>query len=134
MPEKAVILFDSVCNLCLGAVTFAITHAPRAGWRVAPLQSEEGARILADCGLPAIHSDSIVFCDGGKCLTKSEAMIAIAERLSGPWRALALARVAPRPARDWLYDFVARNRYWLFGKRDVCAYLPMGGAGGVYRR
>nr|WP_322788868.1 DCC1-like thiol-disulfide oxidoreductase family protein [Aliiroseovarius halocynthiae] len=32
-------------------------------------------------------------------------------------------RLLPKPIRDWLYQRVARNRYRLFGHRDMCA-LP----------
>jgi predicted DCC family thiol-disulfide oxidoreductase YuxK len=28
--------------------------------------------------------------------------------------------VVPRPLRDLVYDWVARNRYRWFGKRDAC--------------
>jgi predicted DCC family thiol-disulfide oxidoreductase YuxK len=29
--------------------------------------------------------------------------------------------VLPRPARDWLYRRIARNRYALFGRAQMCA-------------
>jgi predicted DCC family thiol-disulfide oxidoreductase YuxK len=37
--------------------------------------------------------------------------------------ALQPLRLLPRPAQDWLYRRLARNRYRLFGRTDICA-LP----------
>ena len=60
----------------------------------------------------------------GRCLQQSDAVLAIAEDLGGPWRALArVARWIPRVARDAAYRFVARHRLHWFGRRATC-YLP----------
>jgi predicted DCC family thiol-disulfide oxidoreductase YuxK len=53
-------------------------------------------------------------------LERSDAAIAIARGLKAPWTLLGVARIIPRPIRDALYRFVARNRYRWFGKRDTC--------------
>jgi predicted DCC family thiol-disulfide oxidoreductase YuxK len=36
------------------------------------------------------------------------------------WRWTGVARLAPRPLRNWLYDRIARNRYAWFGRRERC--------------
>ncbi len=51
-----------------------------------------------------------------------EAIIRIRGRLGGPGRLLGLMRLLPRPAREWLFRRVARNRY-LFSHVDMSA-LP----------
>ncbi len=51
---------------------------------------------------------------------RSDAVLTIAARLPFPWRLLAVGRVLPRPVRDTLYRFVARNRYRWFGQRTTC--------------
>jgi predicted DCC family thiol-disulfide oxidoreductase YuxK len=38
--------------------------------------------------------------------------------LGWPWRAARALLLLPRPARDWLYNRIARNRYALFGRKD----------------
>lgn len=53
-------------------------------------------------------------------LEKSDAAIAIAARLRRPWNLLTVLRFVPRPIRDRVYSFVARNRYRWFGKRSTC--------------
>ena len=50
----------------------------------------------------------------------------MAEGLGFPWSMAAALRVLPLSIRDWLYEFVARNRFRLFGRREVC-YIPAWG-------
>jgi predicted DCC family thiol-disulfide oxidoreductase YuxK len=54
-----------------------------------------------------------------------EAIIRISARLGGPARLLGIMRLFPRPAREWLYRRIARNRYW-FGRTDMCALSDPG--------
>ena len=38
---------------------------------------------------------------------------------------MGVLAAVPRPVRDWVYDFIARNRYRIFGQRDeLCPILP----------
>ena len=49
----------------------------------------------------------------------------LAEVLPARWQAVArLARVVPRPARDNIYRWIARNRISWFGRKEVCAINP----------
>lgn len=121
-----VILFDGVCNLCNGAVTWVIERDKRAYFRFASLQSGAARSALSDAGAPAIMPDSIVLLDADGVHVRSDAALRIAARLGMPWSLLSLARIVPRVLRDAVYDFIARNRYRWFGRRDVCM-LPTAG-------
>ena len=52
-----------------------------------------------------------------------DGLIRIGQRCGGWGRMFSALRIIPRPIRNWLYVRVARNRYRLFGKGDICA-LP----------
>jgi len=113
-------LFDGVCNLCNWSVQFVIRRDRRGRFRFASLQSEAAARVLH--GFPAmdVRPDSVVLVEGARVYTRSSAAWRIARGLGFPWSLASVFVVVPRPVRDWVYDFVARNRYRWFGKRDVC--------------
>ncbi|GAA4453464.1 thiol-disulfide oxidoreductase DCC family protein [Nibrella saemangeumensis] len=114
-----IVLFDGVCNLCNGAVNFIIDHDPQHRFRYASLQSETGKQLVARH--PELAGmDSIVLLSGDQVLSKSGAVLRIASLLSGPWRWLAVFRIVPQSLRDIVYDWVARNRYRLFGRTDAC--------------
>jgi predicted DCC family thiol-disulfide oxidoreductase YuxK len=60
----------------------------------------------------------------GRGLRESEAVLAIAEDIGGPWRIVArLAGWLPRGLRDAAYRFVARHRLHWFGRRSTC-FVP----------
>jgi predicted DCC family thiol-disulfide oxidoreductase YuxK len=50
-------------------------------------------------------------------------MIRVGERCGGFGRLLSLLRLVPRSLRSRVYAWLARNRYRLFGRGDLCA-LP----------
>lgn len=129
MPVTAngpVILFDGVCNLCNGAVTWVIERDTHAQFRFASLQSDAARSALSSVAAPAIMPDSIVLLDADGVHVRSDAALRIGAALGFPWSLLSLARIVPRVIRDAVYDYIARNRYRWFGRRDVCM-LPAPG-------
>ena len=115
-----IVLFDGVCNLCNRSGVHIIRHDPKARFRLASLQSSIGREIVAQHGLDPDALETIVLIDRGTVYTKSDAALRIARRLRGPSRFWWTARFVPRAPRDAAYDWVARNRYRWFGKRDEC--------------
>jgi predicted DCC family thiol-disulfide oxidoreductase YuxK len=126
--EKTETLFyDGHCALCHGAVKFVMKRdGAGTAFRFAPLQGET-FRALVPVGQRTGLPDSIVMhAADGSLLARSDAVVHILERLGGGWRVAGslLARV-PRGLRDRVYDFIARVRYRVFGKReDVCPIVP----------
>jgi len=116
----SVILFDGVCNLCNGFVTFVIARDPDRRFQFGALQSPAARRLLDSVDLGEAGPDSVVLVEDGRAWTRSGAALRIARGLTFPWPLAAIFVVVPRPLRDWIYNLVARNRYRWFGKRDVC--------------
>lgn len=119
LNRNRIVLFDGVCNLCNASVNFIIDRDPKATFSFASIQSEFAQQTLAACGRPSSHFDSMVLIEGGRCYTKSTAALRIARELSG-WKLLYPLILVPRPIRDFVYDFVARNRYRWFGRAETC--------------
>jgi len=118
--DRPIILFDGVCNLCDGFVQFVIRHDEKSLFRFASLQSPVGIELLQKHQLPTEELSSVVLSLGDAFYTKSDAALHILQRLSGPWKLAGSFLILPRFLRDLIYDLVARNRYRLFGQRDVC--------------
>jgi predicted DCC family thiol-disulfide oxidoreductase YuxK len=116
----SVILFDGVCNLCNRWVRFVIEHDPNTRFSFASLQSDFGQRVLRSYHAPAFGVRSLVLLEDGRCYVRSGAVLRIARHLSGPWRLLGAFTWVPRPMRDAVYDWIARNRYGWFGRTDYC--------------
>jgi len=122
--EGPVVLFDGVCNLCAGAVRFIIRRDRRGRFRFAALQSGVGRRILAATHVDAPGSGepprSLILFAGGKVYRSSTAALLILAGLGRAWPFVATLLVIPSPLRNFVYRFVARNRYRWFGKETAC--------------
>lgn len=115
-------VMDGDCALCSrGARTIA--RLDRAGtFRICPVQSPAGTALVRHFGLEPDDPETWLFLDGGRAWSGMEAILRIGERLGGAGRLASPLRILPRPAREWLYRRIARNRY-RFGRTDMCA-LP----------
>lgn len=120
--RRPLVLFDGVCNLCNAAVQRMIAWDPNARLTFASLQSEAAAAALEAAGVddPAALPDSFVLIDDRGVHVRSSAALRIAGWLGFPYKLAMAALMVPRPIRDAVYRFVARNRYRWFGRQDTC--------------
>jgi predicted DCC family thiol-disulfide oxidoreductase YuxK len=116
-----VVLYDGSCGLCSRAVRFIAGHDPAGRYRYAALGSDVAADVLRGARVPPQLPDSVVLVEAdGRVRVESDAALAILAGLRGPARHLARLRIVPRPLRDAVYRLIARTRYRIFGRHDVC--------------
>jgi predicted DCC family thiol-disulfide oxidoreductase YuxK len=120
LENKGVILFDGVCNFCNSTINLVMEKDSRNYFVFAPLQSETGRELLARHQIDPLATDSIVLIENDQAYTKSTAALRIAKRLKGAYPLLYGAIIIPPFLRNIIYDYVARNRYKWFGKKDAC--------------
>lgn len=116
-------MFDGICNLCNQSVQFVIEHDKKNQFRFASLQSDFGQNFLKENNLDATQFDSVVFIEDDKFYTKSSAALKISKYLDGITSWLTIFMIVPKPLRDVVYSFIAKNRYRWFGKQESC-WLP----------
>lgn len=119
-PHPSVILFDGECHFCRGWVTFVIRHDPGGAFRFAPRQSDAARDLLAPFGVRPDALGSIALIAGSTLATRSDAVLKICTQLGSPWHLVSWLTVIPRPLRDGVYGWVARNRHRLSLRRDRC--------------
>ena len=118
--EPDIVVFDGICNLCSALVDFISARDRRGAFTFVPMQSPRGRHLLEAHGVSIDQVDTFLLIRNDGALVRSDAAIAIAAELRRPWNLLAVLRYVPRPIRDRVYSFVARNRYRWFGKRTTC--------------
>lgn len=121
------VIFDTDCVICSAWVHFILKHERDHMTRFISAWSETGAALASEHGLhPGDLDRTYLVVEGQRGLTYSDAGLAIARRLRMPWRAMVALAIIPRPLRDIVYRFVARNRYRWFGHRRECFVPPPG--------
>lgn len=121
-PEgKKIILFDGVCNLCEASVQFVIKYDKKDTFRFVALQSELGKEIIKHIGLENKNIDSVILYEPGVAYNyKSAAALEIAKNLGGFFHLGTVFKLIPTVLRNLIYDFVAKNRYQWYGKKENC--------------
>lgn len=122
IPEnKKLILFDGVCNLCNNSIQFVINHDNKNQFLFAPLQGETGRQLVEKFNIDTKHVDSIILYQPEKGINiKSSAALKIAAYLGFPINLLTIFLIVPSFIRNWVYDYIAKNRYRWFGKKEEC--------------
>ncbi|MFQ5544086.1 MAG: thiol-disulfide oxidoreductase DCC family protein [Nitrospiria bacterium] len=121
--EKIIVLFDSLCPLCTDTVTFLKKRNDKHALTFISMHSKKGRTYMEKYGV-TLEMETFVFIKNPICLIRSDAALAIARHLGGVWSFLYFFSVIPRPLRDRVYTFVARNRYRWFGRHKTCVLPP----------
>jgi predicted DCC family thiol-disulfide oxidoreductase YuxK len=115
-----VILFDGQCNLCNGVVQFIIKRDKTDAFRFASLQGRYGQSVLEKYGLPREDLNTFILLDGDRIFSKSSGALQVCRILGWPWKIFNLFILVPSFIRDMAYEWIAKNRYRWFGKKNEC--------------
>lgn len=117
--DQNIIFFDGVCILCNTSVQFIIKHEKQSIFFFSTLQSD-----FANDFLKKKHQfsqlDSIILFADNQFYTQSTAALLIAKTLKFPFSILYIFMIIPKPIRDLIYNYIAKNRYRWFGKKAAC--------------
>ena len=115
-----IILFDGVCNLCNNFVPFLIKFDKNNIFHFAAMETKAGENIMQEYRV-LNDRKSIILIKEGVVLYKSDAIIEIARQITGWPSILKYGFLFPKFLRDGIYDLIAKNRYYLFGKKETCS-------------
>lgn len=120
IPKKSVILFDGVCNLCNASIDFILKRDKKNKFLVGALQEEAGKKLLSKFEVNQEYLDSLVLIEDDQIYFRSTAALKIAKNLSDFWPLFHGFIFLPSGIRDGIYDWIGRNRYRWFGKKNTC--------------
>lgn len=117
---EKLIVFDGTCNLCNSWVQFVIKRDPEQQIKFCALQSELGKKIHTHFLQGTPELSTVIYIRKNKLYIKSSAALHIFKSLNGFWSMWFVLISIPKPLRDFVYDFVAKNRTKWFGKTEQC--------------
>lgn len=118
--HQAILLFDGYCNFCSSTVQFIIKHEKTPSIHFASLQSDVGKQLLLKHGIDVATIDSLVFIENNNAYVKSTAALRISKYLKLAYPLLYAFIIVPTFIRNWVYNYIAKNRYKWFGKSESC--------------
>lgn len=118
--KKSIILFDGMCNFCNTSVNKIIKYDKKNVFKFAAIQSDAGKKLLTELSIDTLKIDSILLIENNTLFAKSTAVLKIAKQLSGLYKLGYAFIIIPPFIRDTIYDFIAKNRYKWFGKKESC--------------
>lgn len=127
LPQnKKIILFDGLCNLCNSSVQFLIKKDSKDIFRFVSIQSELGKELLYKLPIAIQKTDSIILYESEAVFYyKSQAVFQIIKSLGGIFKFLLIFKLLPNSFTNTIYDYIARNRYRWFGKKQHCLVPTM---------
>ncbi|WP_022953894.1 thiol-disulfide oxidoreductase DCC family protein [Leucothrix mucor] len=115
-----IVVFDGICNFCNSSVNFIIARDPEGKFSFAPMQGEAAKMLMKQHGIDNPDLDTFLLIKNGKLYQRTDAGLEIAKDLTGYWKYCRVFLILPAPLRDIFYRLLAKNRYRIFGKREVC--------------
>jgi len=118
--HPSIILFDGICNFCNATINFIIENDSKGVFNFASLQSDIGKKLLSDKNISTETLETIYLITNKSIYKKSDAIIQITKRLKYYKIVSFIITLFPKLIRDSFYDFIAKNRYSIFGKSNKC--------------
>ena len=118
--KKNFIILDGYCILCSRLADFLIKRDKNNIFLFLNNESFEAKNLLKKFNKKDKTLEYIVYIKDKNIYIKSEAIFEIIKELPKSWNILRVFRILPLTFRDYVYDFVASNRYKIFGKNKVC--------------
>jgi predicted DCC family thiol-disulfide oxidoreductase YuxK len=104
-------------------VNFIIKHDKKEHFLFASLQSDVAKEILLHFTSKKIDLTTLLLIENKIIYNKSTAALRISRKLNGAYKLLYGFIIIPKFIRDFVYNYIAKNRYKWFGKKENC-FIP----------
>lgn len=123
---RSIVLYDGFCNLCSNTALIFFKLDRKRKFTFIALQSVAGKEMLKKIQHSGSSVDSVMLLKGDDIFIKSKAIFEIIRKTGGILRFLLIFRILPDRINDYFYDLVARNRFFIFGKKKECFIIEWG--------
>jgi predicted DCC family thiol-disulfide oxidoreductase YuxK len=129
LGDRLLVIYDGYCGLCNASIQWLIRHDRNDRLRFIPSHNHSVANLLAAHPQPAEPSGApgsvlVVrqpFSTHPEVFVRSRAALSALRVLPAPWPAVSvLLSLVPAFLADPIYRLIARWRYRIWGRLDVC--------------
>lgn len=120
--NKYIVFFDGECGVCNFWVQWILERDKNDHFMFASLQSDFGQKFLSERNLETKQFNTMyLWKPKSYYLTKSQAVLKIANLLGGIYKFMAAGKIIPSFFRDKIYDKISENRMKIANQK---CYLP----------
>lgn len=120
--DKHIVFFDGECGVCNFWVQWILERDKNNQFMFASLQCEFGQKFLSERSLETKQFNTLyLWKPKNYYLTKSKAVLKIANLLGGIYKFSAIGKIFPSFLRDKIYDKISENRMKMSNQK---CYLP----------
>jgi predicted DCC family thiol-disulfide oxidoreductase YuxK len=118
--KYSIVFFDGVCNLCNNFIDFLIKRDENKNLRYCSLQSDFAIKFFESKNISIKDFDTIYFYSEGVVFQRHKAIFNILKNLAFPSNVVSLLRYIPNFIGYPSYNFIAKRRYYFWGKKSSC--------------
>lgn len=116
-----ILFYDGHCPFCHFWVRFLLKYDVKKRFYFTPLSGKNAQLFFKQKGIEV--PESIVLVDEKRHYLASQAIFRIVRELGGIFKMVLVFEILPLQLTDYLYYFIAKNRFVLGGPYDRC-FLP----------
>src|SRR5579872_1293646 len=118
--DRPIVVFDGHCAMCSRWARTVLRCDRDGRYRLLPAQTPLGRALYIHYGLDPEHYETNIIIEHGVAYLKAAGVIRLADSLGFPFNLAKILRLLPRSPADRFYEFIARNRFRVFGRNEVC--------------
>lgn len=118
MEPNYIVFFDGICRFCNASINLLINLDQEKKLKFTSLQSDWAQDFLFKKLKKKTDFQTILYYSNGTFYEKSEAIFQIFRDLNKFVVLTSILRLIPQRLCDFLYERLAKNRYFLFGKHE----------------
>ncbi|SZD72110.1 Protein of uncharacterised function, DUF393 [Candidatus Ornithobacterium hominis] len=118
MEPNYIVFFDGICRFCNASINLLINLDQEKKLKFTSLQSDWAQDFLFKKLKKKTDFQTILYYRNGTFYEKSEAVFQIFRDLNKFVVLTSIFRLIPQRLCDFLYERLAKNRYFLFGKHE----------------
>ena len=119
--KPLIIFFDGPCVFCNFWIRTLCKWDKNDRLRFSSLDSDLALKFSSQRDINISNKDTVIVWDQlDGIYTESRAFFKIIKTLGGLFNLILIFSIIPKFLTDWIYRFIARNRYKWFGSYDTC--------------
>ncbi|NUM50527.1 MAG: DUF393 domain-containing protein [Flavobacteriales bacterium] len=121
ISDNSIVFLDTECVLCNYFAHFIVRKNHRRTIQLASLSGTTAGKWRLSAGNHKV--DTVIYLKNGIFYYKSNAVIEILSDINLLFKCAKIFYIIPQKLRNYLYDFIARNRYKIWKGKKNCLLL-----------